>query len=122
MVMATSTVDTAMKETAPRTWPPALTGPTEGTVSAGGAGTGGRGACGDIDVVGRDDSGDGEDAGSPVERGRTTVTRFGPCRDVGAGAGVGLAAGAGVAVGFGEGDGSRQRPSSRCSSECLWWQ
>src|SRR4029077_12549052 len=100
MVIATSTVETAMTETAPRTWPPVLTGPTEGTVRAGGAGTGGRG--------------DGEDAGSPVERGRMTVTPVGRCLDVG----VGLAAGAGVAVGVGDGDRSRQRSSSWCSSEC----
>lgn len=111
MVTATSTVDTAMTETAPRTWPPVLTGPTEGIVSAGGAGTGGRGACGDIDVVGGEDSGDGEDAGGPVERGRAMVTL-----DVGAGTGVWLAAGAGVAVG--DGDRSRQRSSWWSSSDC----
>ena len=118
MVTATSTVETAMTETAPRTWPPALTGPTDGMVRAGGAGTGGRGAGGDVDVIGGDDSGDGEGAGSPVERGRTMVTRFGRCRDVGVGTGVGLAAGAGVAAGVGDGDRSRQRSSSWCASDC----
>lgn len=115
MVIATSTVETAMMETAFRTWPLAVTGPVAGMVKAGGAGTGGRGAGGGITVVGGDDTGDGECVGRPFGCGGTAVTRAGCFRDVEVGVRVGAAVGAGV--GAGVEDGSQQRSWSRRSSD-----
>jgi hypothetical protein len=115
MVIATSTVETAMMETAPRTWPLAVTGPVEGMVKAGGAGTGGRGAGGDVTVVDGDGAGDGEGVEFPFRRGGTALTRAGCFRDVGSGVGVEAGVAAGVAVGVDEG--SQQRSWSRRSSD-----
>jgi hypothetical protein len=119
MVIATRTVETAMMETAFRTWPLAMTGPVEGMVKAGGAGTGGRGTGGGVTVVDGVDAGDGEDVDCPCGRGETALTRAGCCRDVGAGVGAGALVGAGVGAGVAVGldDGSQQPSWSRRTSD-----
>jgi hypothetical protein len=112
MVVATRAVETATTSSAPVVVPFTRNGPTAGTVSAGGAITGGR-VCADVPTLG---DGDGAETGTGGEPDACETTAVAG-RDVGRGAGAGVRFDGAAGVGCGETGGGawvQQWPSP-------WW-